>query len=66
MKALFIILGCIVLVLILKVIDLLTSRKNIASVGAKSNKLSRNTPKIDTTDEKQLREAIDYYKGFPD
>lgn len=66
MKALFIILGCIVLALILKVVDLLTSRKNIASVGAKSNRLSRNMPKIDITDEEQLREALEYYKGLPD
>lgn len=66
MKALFIIPGCIALALILKVMDILTSRKNIASVGAKSNKLYRNMPKIDITDEEQLRKALEYYKGLPD
>ena len=66
MKALIIILGSIVLAIILKVVDILTSKKNIASVGAKSNKRSRNMPKIDVTDEKQLNEALDYYKGLPD
>lgn len=66
MKAIIIIISSIVLALILKVVDILTSRQNIRSVGAKSNKLSRNMPKIDITDEEQLREALEYYKGLPD
>lgn len=66
MKAFLIILSSIVLALILKVVGILTSRQNIHSVGAKSNKLSRKMPNIDITDEEQLREALEYYKGLPD
>lgn len=65
MKALFVILACIALALVLKVVDLLTS-KRINSVGAKSNKLSGDMPKIDITNEKELKEALKYYKGLAD
>ncbi|MCQ2134551.1 MAG: hypothetical protein MJY88_06250 [Bacteroidales bacterium] len=65
MKALIIILACIALALVLKVVDLMTSRK-INSVGAKSNKLSGDMPKIDITNEAELKEALKYYKGLAD
>jgi len=65
MKALFVILACIALALVLKVVDLLTS-KRINSVGAKSNKLSGDMPKIDITNEEELKEALKYYKGLAD
>lgn len=65
MKALIIILACIALALVLKVVDLMTSRK-INSVGAKSNKLSGDMPKIDITNEAELKEALNYYKGLAD
>lgn len=65
MKALIIILACIALALVLKVVDLYTSHK-INSVGAKSNKLSGNMPKIDITNEAELKEALKYYKGLAD
>lgn len=65
MKALIVILTCIAFALVLKVIDLMTSRK-INSVGAKSNKLSGDMPKIDITNEAELKEALKYYKGLAD
>ncbi len=65
MKALIIILACIALALVLKVVDLYTSHR-INSVGAKSNKLSGNMPKIDITNEAELKEALKYYKGLAD
>lgn len=65
MKALIIIAACIVLALIFKVAESLTSGK-IRSVGAKSNANSKNIAKIDINDEKSLAEAMKYYKDMID
>lgn len=65
MKALIVILACIALALAIKVVDLLTGRR-INSVGAKSNKLSSDMPKIDITNEAELKEALKYYKDLAD
>lgn len=66
MKALIIILAAIALSLVLKAIDVFTSRKRINSVGAKSNGFSKNMPKIDITNEEELKEALKYYKDMAD
>jgi len=66
MKGFIIIIVSLVFALVLKVIDLLVSSKNIKSVGAKSNKESRNIPRLDITNEKELKEALEYYKGLAD
>lgn len=65
MKALIVILTCIALALVLKVVDLMTGRR-IKSVGAKSNRLSGDMPKIDITNQAELEEALKYYKDLED
>lgn len=66
MKAFLIIIVSILFALVLKAIDYFTNRENIKSVGAKSNKESRDMPKIDITNEEELKKALEYYKGLPD
>lgn len=66
MKALIIIASCIALSFLFKVIETFTSRKRINSVGAKSNNLSKDMPRIDIRDEKQLNKALDHYKNMID
>lgn len=66
MKALLIIVGCIALALVLKMVDYFSSNHNIKSVGAKSNMASRNIPKIDITNEEELKKALEFYKGMED
>lgn len=66
MKALIIIASCIALAFLFKVIETFTSRKRINSVGAKSNNLSKDMPKIDIRDEKQLNNALEHYKNMID
>lgn len=66
MKALLIILGCIALALVLKIAELLSSRRRINSVGAKSNKWSADMPKVDITNEAELKKALESYKGLAD
>lgn len=66
MKALIIIATCIAFAFVLKVIEVISNRQNIKSVGAKSNKESRNIPKIDITNPEELKKALEYYKGLPD
>lgn len=66
MKALIIILACIAFSLVFKAVDFYSSRKKINSVGAKSNSLSRDIPRIDITNEAELKEALKYYKGMAD
>ncbi len=65
MKALIIILACLVLSLILKGMESLTSRKT-NSVGAKSNSESGKIAKIDITNESELKEALENYKDLAD
>lgn len=66
MKALIIIASCIALALVLKIVDLLTSRKAIKSVGAKSNGFSKDIARIDITNPEDIKAAVEYYKGLPD
>jgi len=66
MKAIIIILATIALSLVLRIVDVFTSRKNIKSVGAKANGLSKDMPKIDITNEEELKEALKFYKGMAD
>lgn len=65
MKALIIIAAMLVLVVVLKVLDALTSGR-INSVGAKSNSLSRNMPSIDINDPESIKAGIAYYKDLED
>lgn len=66
MKALIIIASCIALALILKVIDVLTSRKAINSVGAKANDKSKGMTKVDINDPEQLSAAVESYRHLAD
>lgn len=66
MKALIIIAACLVLALILKVVDILTSMKRINSVGARSNNLSKEMPKIDLNNPEEVKKAMEYYKDLID
>jgi len=66
MKAFLVIFVSIAFALVLKAVDYFTSRRNIKSVGAKSNKASREMPRIDITNDEELKKALDYYKDLPD
>lgn len=66
MKALVIIIACVAVSLILKVISILTSGERMHSVGAKANSNSKNMPKIDVTNEAELRDALKYYNDMAD
>lgn len=66
MKALIIIAACLALALVFRAADLLSNRRKIKSVGAKSNKASRDIPKININDEAELLGALEYYKDMVD
>lgn len=66
MKALTIIAACLILAVILKAIDTFTSIKRINSVGAKSNNLSKEMPRIDLSNPEEVKKAMEYYKGLID
>lgn len=66
MKALLIILAVLAFSLVLRIIDTFTSRRKINSVGAKSNSISKDMPKVDITNEEELKKALDHYRGMAD
>ena len=66
MKALIIIAVCLTLALLLRIIELFTSRKNINSVGGRANRNSRNIAKVDITDAESLKNALELYKDLAD
>ncbi len=66
MKALIIIAAVIVLAFILRIADVLASRKVINSAGAKANLQSKNMVKLDINNEEDLKTALEYYKGLED
>lgn len=66
MKALIIIACCIAFAFVLKMVDVFSNRQNIKSVGAKSNKESRNIPKVDISNPEEVKKAMEYYKGLTD
>lgn len=66
MKAFIVILTTILSAMVLKVADYFTNTRGIKSVGAKSNKESRNIPKIDITNQNDLKKALEYYKEMAD
>ena len=66
MKALIIILACLGLAVVLRLADVLISRKPINSVGAKANDKSKDMPKIDINDPASVAEAVAHYKDLED
>ena len=66
MKAIIIILCCILFACVLKAIEFFSNRKNINSVGARSNRNSKDIARININDEKELKEALKYYKDLAD
>ena len=66
MKALLIIVACLALALVLRIAELVITRKPINSVGAKANDQSRNMAKIDLNDPKSVAEAVAHYKNLDD
>lgn len=66
MKALLVIFVSILFAVVLKAVDYFTSGRKIKSVGARSNKESRNIPRIDITNQEELKKALEYYKGMAD
>lgn len=66
MKAIIIVAACLLLAVVLKVIESISSRKPINSVGARANSNSKNIAKIDINDKHSLEEAIERYKYLDD
>lgn len=66
MKALIIIAACLVLAFLFRVIDQLSSRRVINSVGARANSRSKDMARIDINDANQLKEALEHYKDLID
>ena len=66
MKAIAIIISCIALAIVLKTIDVLTSRKRINCVGAKANANSKYIARIDVNDPVSVQEGIAHYKNLDD
>ena len=66
MKAIIIIISCIALALALKTIDIVTSKKRINSVGAKSNDNSKYIAHIDVNDPVSVQEGLAHYKDLDD
>ena len=66
MKALIIILACLGLAVVLRIADVLISRKPINSVGAKANDKSKDMPKIDINVPASVAEAVAHYKDLED
>jgi len=66
MKALIIIVACLGLAVVLRIADVLISRRPINSVGAKANDKSREMPKMDINDPKSVAEALAHYKDLDD
>ena len=66
MKAIVIIFSCIALAMVLKVVDIFTSRKRINSVGAKANENSKYIAHIDINDPVSVQEGIAHYKNLDD
>lgn len=66
MKFFIIFSAIIAFAFILRVIDVFTSRSKIKSLGASSNKKSKDIPKVDVTDPEDMKRALDYYKDMLD
>lgn len=66
MKALIIIVACLGLAVVLRIADVLISRRPINSVGAKSNDKSKNMPKMDINNPASVAEALAHYKDLDD
>lgn len=66
MKAIIITAAVFVLAMALKILDVLTSRKRINSVGSKSNNESKKMPRIDINDPVSVQEGIAHYKYLDD
>jgi len=66
MKAVVIILGCLTLAVVLRVLEVLTSRKRINSVGAKSNRKSSEIPTMNINDPISIEEGLEHYKNLED
>lgn len=66
MEAIIVIAVTILFAFVLKALDYFSNRRNLKSVGAKSNAMSRNIPKVDITNPEELKNALDYYTDFPD
>ena len=66
MKAIIIIAACLILAVALRILEVITSRKPINSVGAKSNAHSKNIPTIDISDEKSIKAGLEHYRDLED
>ena len=54
------------LAVVLRIADVLISRRPINSVGAKSNDKSKNMPKMDINNPASVAEALAHYKDLDD
>ncbi len=66
MKLFLIFSAIVAFALILRVIDVLTSRRKIKGLGANSNNASKDIPRVDVTDPEDLKRALDYYRDMLD
>jgi len=66
MKALIIIAICLGLALILRIAEVLISRKPIKSVGAKANDKSKDIARVNINNPESVAEAVAHYKDLDD
>lgn len=66
MKATVILTIFFVAVVVLKVIDLLSTSKKIKSVGGRASSESKNIAKMDLSDMESVKAALAEYKGLAD
>jgi len=66
MKAIAIVAGCLAAAVALRIVEVLSSRKRINSVGAKSNAKSKDIATINIGDEISIQEGLEHYKFLDD
>lgn len=66
MEALIVIAACLVLAMALRVLDVLTSRSRIRSVGANANDKSKEISQINFDDPESIAEGIAHYSDLDD
>lgn len=66
MKVIAIVAACLAAAVALRIFEVLSSRKPIRSVGAKSNRLSKNIATINIADSMSIQEGLKHYKDIDD
>ena len=66
MKLFLIFSAIVAFAFILRVIDVLTSRRKIKRLGGNSNDAAKDIARVDVTDPEDLKRALDYYRDMLD